>query len=1060
MQISCPRCAAILEYAERRPSFCSECGCPLTQVKPETTAAYQGAGGAAAEVPEAVGGYRLLRRLGGGGMGTVYEGEDPSTGRRVAVKLLAPEFAESADAVERFRREGRLAGTLAHERCVFVLAADEEAGRPYIVMELMPGQTLEDLVRREGPLAPALAITKILDVIEGLREAHKLGIVHRDVKPSNCFLEASGRVKVGDFGLSRSLRQYLRLTQTGAFVGTPLFAAPEQIKGEAVDQQADVYSVAATLYFLLTGRAPFEGGDAAATLARIVSESAPGMRTVRPRLDRELDAVVLRGLERNKARRWRDLGEFRSALLRAQPERLPIGGLAARFAAYLLDTLLFATLFWVVQFQVGVQWVMTAGQTPRGILISSWGTAVVLLYYTICEGLWGASLGKWLLGLRVCTPRGSSPPGLVRGLVRTLVFLVCVNLANVLLVTWMVLDPAPMGPSGVPLWAPRQLLIMNLLLIVGTVLGLGLLLGPMRTRNGYRGLHEFLSGTRVVFLPQRETPRLLPGRVREAPLLRPAECPERLGPFVVRGALRWGAGAGVLLGQDAVLGRPVWLWLRSAGAPPLSGARREVSRGTRWRWLACGEEAGWQWDAFVAVPGSAPLPELVAPGRALPWAEARRLLRQLADELAASVGEGLLPDELDVGHLWVLPDGTLQLVDIPLGEVGAVPRPPETGESLEEVLPVEEPAGRALALLSQAAVLMLEGRPRRESEQGPVRAPIPLYARRLLERLPGLGPPAEGERGYREVSEFQAGLRGTQDSPAEVRRARRITQLAVQAVFLWLGLGCCLWPGLVTGDMVRAVIRSAEVNEHERALGELDRMAAEQLALSAVAPDLPTRLRGVAQWQADQHLRGRLVKVLEAKRQRRDAVLASLSEPVRRQVEQGVEANREQSRAYEKLFGGLAGRSDPSFIRLMADVRSSVDLNIEPILVAVLLVVTVVPAVVWVVWAALWRGGLSMRVTGLALVRRDGRPAARWQCGWRALLVWGPVAALVVLAVGLDASYWLAWRPGMVPGPERAWASAARYAALGLLALYAVLAVAWPRRGLHDRLAGTYVVPR
>src|SRR5262249_41853483 len=162
------------------------------------------------------------------------------------LKLLAPEYAESEDAVARFRREGRLASALAHPRCVFVLAADEEAGRPYLVMELMPGDTLEDLVQRQGPLPPAAAVATILGVIEGLREAHKLGIVHRDVKPSNCFLEATGRVKVGDFGLAKALARDPRLTKTGSFLGTPLFAAPEQIKGEAVDQQADVYSVAAT----------------------------------------------------------------------------------------------------------------------------------------------------------------------------------------------------------------------------------------------------------------------------------------------------------------------------------------------------------------------------------------------------------------------------------------------------------------------------------------------------------------------------------------------------------------------------------------------------------------------------------------------------------------------------------------------------------------------------------------------------------------------------------------------------------------------------------------------
>src|SRR5207302_1720480 len=139
-----------------------------------------------------------LKLLGAGGMGSVYEAEHPATGHRVAVKLLSPRLGFSQTAVERFRQEGRLASQLVHPRCVFVLAADTDAGRPYIVMELMPGQTLKDLVDARGPLPFEEAVAHTLDVIDGLAEVHRLGMVHRDVKPSNCFLTADGRVKVSD----------------------------------------------------------------------------------------------------------------------------------------------------------------------------------------------------------------------------------------------------------------------------------------------------------------------------------------------------------------------------------------------------------------------------------------------------------------------------------------------------------------------------------------------------------------------------------------------------------------------------------------------------------------------------------------------------------------------------------------------------------------------------------------------------------------------------------------------------------------------------------------------
>jgi serine/threonine protein kinase len=264
-------------------------------------------------------------------MGAVYEAEDAATGRRVAVKLISPSYAGSAESAARFRKEGRLAGRIVHPRCVHVLKVDEEAGRPYIVMELMPGQTLQDLVQQNGPLPVAEAVAKILDVVDGLREAHRHKVIHRDVKPSNCFLEANGRVKVGDFGLAKSLVDAEQLTRAGTFLGTPLYAAPEQVQAEPLDQQSDLYSVAATLYFLLAGRAPHQSGDPAATMARIVLDDAPSLRGLRPDVPPELDRVVLRGLERSRSKRWGDLGEFRKAL---QPFR-PARGLAGRLAALL-----------------------------------------------------------------------------------------------------------------------------------------------------------------------------------------------------------------------------------------------------------------------------------------------------------------------------------------------------------------------------------------------------------------------------------------------------------------------------------------------------------------------------------------------------------------------------------------------------------------------------------------------------------------------------------------------------------------------------------------------------
>jgi uncharacterized RDD family membrane protein YckC len=839
MHIICPGCRHVLSFTDRRPAFCSQCGERLRASDgPEATVAepaaldpaatqVEPAAGPEGPPPDRIGGYRLLRALGSGGMGTVYEAEDVASGRRVAVKLIAPGVAASADAVERFRREGRLASTLVHPRCVFVLAADEEAGRPYLVMELMPGRTLEDLVAEQGPLPPAAAVEHILDVIDGLEEAHRLGFIHRDVKPSNCFLDADGRVKVGDFGLAKSLGRADNLTRTGSFLGTVLYAAPEQIKGEPVDAQTDVYAVAATLYFLLTGHAPFEGTDAAATLARTVSEPAAPPRALRPELDAALDAVVLRGLERERARRWRSLADLRTALLPFRPGPLPFAALGLRFGAYLLDGLVLLLINAALALAQG-------GTVYRPPFVG-------LLYFALLEGLWGATLGKWLVGLRV---RRVHPPGaragLPRAVLRATAFCGLIELG-----TWTRVLAHALAPiSDLSDWEEMVLqhfLYNSVLPLAGLAVGVATLLAPMRQRNGYRGLHEWLSGTRVVPLPGPSRRPLLRGRPREQALLRPEGMPESLGPFAIRGALRWDDGGRVLLGQDRALGRPVWLWLRPHTAAPLPARRREVSRATRLRWLGCGRHADQQWDAFMAVRG-APLADCVRPGGE-PWPAVLPLLEQLADELAAADAESTLPDTLHADQVWVSLDGQAQLVDLPLQEGGR----PAVGQH------------RPLALLAEVAVLALEGRPRGPEARGPIRAPLPLPAHRLLGRLLGDDEP------LRDPAALQAGLEGLADRPAEVSRGRRLAHLGVLAVLLSVAFSWMLLAGSFN-QLVSFAALQESIQENQRCLRDLEEGALRDAAVAAINPDPLPRLHGAAQLEADYRLRDRLADNLERDR--------------------------------------------------------------------------------------------------------------------------------------------------------------------------------------------------
>jgi len=185
------------------------------------------------EIGETFGRYRVLRRLGHGGMGVVYEAEELDSGRRVALKVINEKLGSSPDRA-RFLREGRLAASINHPNCVYVYGTEEIEGTPVIAMEFVTGGTLQQRLTQTGPLPVGQAVDAILQVIEGLEAAQAVGILHRDIKPSNCFEDDQGMVKIGDFGLSISTlpRAETIITESGAMVGTPAFCSPEQLRGE------------------------------------------------------------------------------------------------------------------------------------------------------------------------------------------------------------------------------------------------------------------------------------------------------------------------------------------------------------------------------------------------------------------------------------------------------------------------------------------------------------------------------------------------------------------------------------------------------------------------------------------------------------------------------------------------------------------------------------------------------------------------------------------------------------------------------------------------------------
>jgi eukaryotic-like serine/threonine-protein kinase len=257
--------------------------------------------------------YRLERRLGGGGMATVHLARDVELDRPVAVKLLAEHLADDAEVRERFVREARIAARLSHPNVVAVYDAGEEDGTPYIVMECVEGETLADLLRREGRLDPDDAVALALQACAGLAHAHEAGLVHRDVKPGNLLLRRDGMLKVADFGIARAAES-TRLTFAGTILGTAAYLAPEQATGEEVTAAADVYSLGAVLYECLAGRPPRR----VESLADLDPEQPiTPLRDVVPDVPQELEDAVMHALARRP--------EFRPAT--AAELALELGGL-------------------------------------------------------------------------------------------------------------------------------------------------------------------------------------------------------------------------------------------------------------------------------------------------------------------------------------------------------------------------------------------------------------------------------------------------------------------------------------------------------------------------------------------------------------------------------------------------------------------------------------------------------------------------------------------------------------------------------------------------------------
>jgi uncharacterized RDD family membrane protein YckC len=929
-------------------------------------------------------------------MGAVYEAEEIASGRRVALKVLSHSL-DSATTRQRFLREGRLAASVNHPNSVYIFGTEEIEGQPVITMELATGGTLQDRVKQSGPLAIPDAVDAILQVIAGLEAAARIGVLHRDVKPSNCFVEEDGTIKVGDFGLSISTlaRPESNLTVTGAFLGTPAYSSPEQLRGDELDVRSDIYAVGVTLYYLLAGKTPFTGENVVQLLAQVLERAPESPLKLRPELPKELSNVVLRCLAKLPAQRFATYQDLREALAPFGSATDTPAPLTTRFCAGTLDACVDSII------QVLILLVLL----PKSLILS--GTSVLtfrhpwfqaigpvimtVLYYGVPEGLWGASLGKAVCNLRVLN-QSRCVPGLARAFLRAAVFAAAFDLA-----------------ANNEFYGSHRYL--ELFTIPAFSLGL---FATARKANGWAGLHDLASKTRVVRKRATESRPAIQKMEAAPPQI---EGSAQIGPYHVLSRLDESVGCELLLGYDTRLLRKVWIYKQSAGTP-LGIHRHALRRPTRLRWLNGQLTQEGSWDAYEAPTGEAFLQSLHSPK---PWEGVRYWLNDLAQEMGAALKDSSLPPAVEMNRVWLTSDGRAKLLEFPAPGAGCA-----QGATAPDQVSCSAPFGSddAQLFLKQVAASALAGRPLSTAEipQGPVAGVLPLPTRNFLGQLPH----------FPDLDQTIAQLTPLLHQATAISRARRLGLMAA----------CCLPATLLMAMMCFLLVF---MQKYSALLGD----SQQDLVSLGYCVDRFETLEKAARTDANQSEREALEIYIAAR---------STQLKTNQFVSNALEKSKENKvKELNQIINQIQAKHPAPSVQEIADATA----RLKPFLDACppypgamisqkfrVEIITMLPygfallvAVPSLLAALICRGGLLLRVLGVDFVARDGAPASRWRLVARILLTWSLLLVFTALSPVL--------------GPFKAEAIM-----LALFALGVTFSLLDPQRSLPDRLAGTWPVPR
>ena len=963
--------------------------------------------------------YRIVRPLGKGGMGQVYEAEESDSGRRVAVKILGRGIGDDEER-GRFLREGQLAASLSHPNCVYIFGTSEVQGFPVITMELAPGGTLKDLVVPDSPMPMAKAVDAILQVITGLEAAAAIGILHRDIKPSNCFVDRNSRVMVGDFGLSMTTlaRDEKALTMAGTILGTPGFASPEQLRGDRLDIRSDIYSVGATIYYLLTGKAPFDDPNIMTMLTRVATEQAPALTATRPDLPGRLGSVVAKCLAKKPGDRYPTYAALASALEPFRSAALTPASLGRRFLAGALDSYVAALPIIPLNMYLGT--ILDARNRTDLLWAQVPAVCAVVTYYTIFEGRFGCGAGKAVLNLRVIDET-QAPPGMRRAFVRSAIFVLPAQISN------MVLGILALSVAGRPgAGAGRELApIIAAASVVLSFTILAAMFSTARRRNGYAGLHDLATKTRVVLRPRAVEARK--SVTRAAADHRLDTGGDRLGPYVVAPGVKamTASGPAVVTGFDDRLRRRVWMEILPDGTPPLEAKRRDLGRPTRTRWLSGRRAPGECWDAYEALEGQ---PFAAAAATPQPWSRVRHWLADLSDEVAAGIKDGSLPP-LTVDRIWIDSDDRARLLDWP-----PPPSPPEIDAASAGLRPfppstAQTDSASAQRFLYGVAAGALRGVHPDRAQHEPLAMPLPMAARALLQALRHAT-----HAGIDTVcAEAETQLR----SPADVAIRRRAIQIGISAMLP-------VFMPLVVVGAINVMQRSQTADPQAYAL----KACVSQLSsFEKKGPNLTAEQqaqRDAIEIYIAEHLQEAVEEsaavatsfpVMNKIRGEHALAARAIANHPRRTPEEVRNANEVAARVIANHSQSLAALQTPkaywSLVIMMAGFGAAA------------------AGVLALIGSLATRGGFTFRPFAAALVTKDGEPAPRLRALVRVVVAFAPALLLCLLVV-----------KGASPQKATTTQLLAQTAALAVFIAGAIWALLHPSRGIQDRIAGTWIVPR